>query len=46
MAAGSGLRQLADALEHAGAAFDFTAWLADALREAWLKRVAAISRAA
>ena len=32
---------LADALAHAGAAFDFAAWLAIALRESWLKGVAA-----
>ena len=30
---------LADALERAGAGFDFAAWLAMALRESWLKGV-------
>ena len=34
---------LADALEHAGADFDFTAWLASAIRQAWLKGVLAIN---
>ncbi len=32
---------LAAALEHAGDAFDFAAWLADALRDSWLKAVVA-----
>ena len=34
---------LADALEHAGADFDFAAWLASAIRQAWLKGVLAIN---
>jgi Putative DNA-binding domain len=33
---------LADALTHAGERFDFAAWLAEALRESWLKGVAAV----
>ncbi len=40
---------LADALTRAGAAFDFAAWLANALRESWLRAVVAVppvSRAA
>ena len=36
---------LADALARAGAGFDFTAWLATALRESWLQAVR-VSRAA
>ena len=32
---------LADALDHAGESFDFAAWLADVLRESWLKGVVA-----
>jgi len=32
---------LADALDHAGESFDLAVWLADALRESWLKGVAA-----
>jgi len=37
--AGAGL---ADALERAGADFDFAAWLASAIRRAWLKGARAI----
>ncbi|HWH84474.1 MAG TPA: DNA-binding domain-containing protein [Burkholderiaceae bacterium] len=36
-------RDLASALERAGAGFDFAAWLADALRAGWLKGVEAPS---
>jgi hypothetical protein len=33
---------LARAFDEAGEAFDFTAWLADALRSHWLKEVALV----
>ena len=37
---------LADALAHAGAGFDFAAWLGTALRESWLKGIAGVARPA